>query len=181
MSSAVTVAQSVITCTVTPWFVGMAIAKGLGGLSLHSSFPACGPLPKSRLLNRHVVQLAIIFWFLQYFDEIENFFSKTVKVFGLACGVVFHVNPSTPGAHRCRRIGRSRAPRPRWFLGPGRTSGGGWDTRGGASLHLDFCQRVSVIFLVAAPTMICDFKAQAHVGMVGVAFLYHAFQHGSDD
>jgi len=36
------------------------MAKGLGGLSLQSTFPAWGPLPRSRLLNRQVVQLASI-------------------------------------------------------------------------------------------------------------------------
>lgn len=43
-----------------PWAVGIDTAKGLGGLSLHSSFPAWGPLPRSRLLNLQVVQLAIM-------------------------------------------------------------------------------------------------------------------------
>ena len=50
----------VSTWTVTPWAVGIDTAKGLGGLSLHSSFPAWGPLPKSSWLNRQVVQLAIM-------------------------------------------------------------------------------------------------------------------------
>jgi len=80
------------TWTVMPWAVGIDTAKGEGGLSLQSSFPAWGPLPRSSWLNRQVVQLASIFWFLQYFNEIENFFAKTVKIFGLACGVVFHVS-----------------------------------------------------------------------------------------
>jgi len=43
-----------------PWAVGIAMAKGLGGLSLQSTFPAWGPLPRSRLLNLQVVQLAIM-------------------------------------------------------------------------------------------------------------------------
>jgi len=50
----------VSTWTVMPWAVGIDTAKGLGGLSLQSSFPAWGPLPRSSWLNRQVVQLAIM-------------------------------------------------------------------------------------------------------------------------
>jgi hypothetical protein len=63
----------VSTWTVMPWAVGIDTAKGLGGLSLHSSFPAWGPLPRSRLLNRQVVQLAIIFFSLDMRDIFRSF------------------------------------------------------------------------------------------------------------
>lgn len=93
----------------------------------------------------------------------------------------WHLSLATPGARRCRQKENSRVSKPRWFLGPGRTSGGGWDTRGGALFNLDFCEAVCVVFLIAAPPVVGDFKTQAYVGLIRVAFFDHAFQHGSDD
>ena len=56
-----------------PWCVGIPIANGLGGFNRQSSFPACGPLPRSIWLNRQVVQLAIIFYsLLLTFDQQPN-------------------------------------------------------------------------------------------------------------
>ena len=93
----------------------------------------------------------------------------------------WHLSPATPTAHRCLRIGRSRAPRPQWFSEPGRTSGGGWDTRGVALFDLDFCQRVGVVFLIAALAVVRHLKTQTDISLIWVAFFDHAFQHLADN
>ena len=108
-------------------------------------------------------------------------FAQVEAAESAGCAACEHINLSRPGERQCHRTGRSRAPILRWFLGPQRPFGVDQDTKGASSLHLDFCERIGVVFLIAAPPVVGDLKAQAHVRLVGVAFLNHAFQHGSND
>jgi len=177
------------------------MAKGLGGLSLQSTLPAWGPLPRSRLLNRQFVQFAIIFypsfWRVVIQSRLPPFpgpvrrcslfkgvcrarvpGSGQVPPFvkpGAWCVPFFsvHVSPATPGAHQYLQKENSRVPRLRWFSEPGRPFGVCLDTKGGASLHLNFCQGICVVFLVAALAVVRDLETQANIGLIWVAFLNH--------